>query len=124
MWKHAWITLMEQKFVVLNVILTSATQITIGILAMDMILRRRRSPGCQLIYFSVKVLILDIFIYILLNDYINQNFRLLYCFVLLKIVFAVICILVHRYTYDAGFIKCGVVNICAVFKPTKLSSFC
>ena len=119
MWEQAWSTLAEQKYIVLNVMLTSAAQITIAILATDMILRRKHSPVCQLIYLFAKVSILDILFYILLRDYLNQHFGLSYFLALLKVGFSVVFILVQRYTYDAGFIKC-----CLYSLATELCAVC
>lgn len=119
MWGQAWSALPEHKYIVLNVMLTSATQITIAILATDMILRRKHSPVYQLIYLFVKVAILDILFYILLRDYLNQHFELSYFMALLKVSFSAAFILVQRYTYDAGFIKC-----CLYSLATELCAVC
>ena len=55
MWEQAWITLMEQKFVVLNFSVIAVVQVIVAILMLNEMLRRRHSVIWIISCYMLKV---------------------------------------------------------------------
>ena len=58
MWEQAWVVLLEQKQIVINVILISVTQITLVLLIQNEILQRNHSLKYMIAYFTAKIEVL------------------------------------------------------------------
>ena len=122
MWEQAWVVLLEQKQIVINVILISVTQITLVLLIQNEILQRNHSLKYMIAYFTAKILILDIFFYILLNEYMQQHFEIYALYIILKLFSTICSLLVQWYTYDADFIKCVVYSMTAELLTLMIAS--
>ncbi len=107
MWEQAWITLMEQRFTVLNVILISLTQVVIMVLTLNEVLKRRHSMNWIISYCMIKVLIMDVFFNILLNTYLEQHFELNIIVIFFKMAVAILNLTVIWLIYEGDIIKCA-----------------
>ena len=107
MWEQAWITLMEQKFVVLNFSVIAVVQVIVAILMLNEMLRRRHSVIWIISCYMLKVLIMDVFFNILLSQYMEHHILIYAIYIVMKIMTAILNLVVIWFVYDADLVKCA-----------------
>ncbi len=111
MWEQAWITLMEQKLMVINFLWIGAVHVVIVILIQNEILNKRHSAKWIALCFAAKILLLDVIFNIGLNSYMEEHWIVYSFFIFLKIFHTILYLFGLWYTYDGGVIKCGLFSI-------------
>lgn len=105
MWAYAWEYLTEQWQVAANFILIAATHNAAAILTQNVVQRRRRSQKPEIIYWTVKMLVQDLFLAIIMGGYMKSHRGLYLFYVVLKSVTAVTNFLILYYTYEGGAVR-------------------
>ena len=105
MWAYAGEFLSEQWRVAVNFILIAVTQITIAILAQNVVQRRKRSQKPEIIYWTVKMLIQDLFLAIIMGGYMESHGGIYTFYVILKAITSVTNFLILYYTYEGDAAK-------------------
>ena len=105
MWAYAGEFLAEQWRVVVNFILIAVTQITIAILAQNVVQRRKHSQKPEIIYWTVKMLIQDLFLAIIMGGYMESHGGIYTFYIILKVITSVTNFLILYYTYEGDAVK-------------------
>lgn len=110
MWAYAGEFLTEQWRVAVNFALIAATQNAIAIMMQNIMQRRRRSQKPEIAYWTLKVLIQDLFLAIIMGGYMESHIGLYIFYIILKVITSVTNFLILYYTYAGGAVKtalCG-----------------
>ena len=105
MWAYAWEYLTEHGQVAVNFILIAATHNSMAILMQNVVQRRRRSQKPEIAYWTVKMLVQDLFLAIIMGGYMESHRGLYLFYVVLKSVTAVTNFLILYYTYEGGAVR-------------------
>ena len=98
MWAYAGEFLTEQWRVAVNFALIAATQNAIAIMMQNIMQRRRRSQKPEIAYWTLKVLIQDLFLAIIMGGYMESHIGLYIFYIILKVITSVTNFLILYYT--------------------------
>lgn len=110
MWAYAGEFLTEQWRVAVNFVLIAATQNAIAIMMQNIMQRKRRSQKPEIVYWTLKVLVQDLFLAIIMGGYMESHIGLYIFYIFLKGITSVTNFLILYYTYADGAVKtalCG-----------------
>lgn len=120
MWAYAGEFLPGQWRMAVNFALIAATQSAIAILTQNVMQRRKRSQKPEIIYWTVKMLILDLFLAIVMGGYMEYHRGLYTFYIIMKSITAVTNFLILYYTYEGGAVKTALYGMASELSAVTL----
>ena len=120
MWAYAGEFLSGQWRMAVNFALIAATQSAIAILTQNVMQRRKRSQKPEIIYWTVKMLILDLFLAIVMGGYMEYHRGLYTFYIIMKSITAVTNFLILYYTYEGGAVKTALYGMASELSAVTL----
>ena len=105
MWEYAGRFMADQWRVAVNFAVIATTQITIAIMAQNVVQKRKHSLKLLIGYWFLKMLILDLFLAVIMGGYMETHEGFHAFYMVLKTLISITNFFVMYYTYEGGIVK-------------------